>query len=74
MPSDTSICPSASSTTRRADPEFDHLYTELLDHVHALRRAAGYINARLAGGLVSRSTTRARHPTGSNYVSNGKVA
>ena len=58
----------------RADPEFDHLYAQLLDHAHALRRTAGYTNATLIRCLVSRSTTRAQRPMGSNYVSNGKVA
>jgi len=54
---------------RRTDPEFDHLYTELLEHAHALRQTAGYTNARLTGGLASRSTTRVPHPTGFNYIS-----
>ena len=59
---------------RRTDPEFERLNAELLEHAHAQRRAAGYTDARLTGGLVSRSTTRGPHATGSNYVSNGKVA
>jgi hypothetical protein len=59
---------------RRSDPGFDDLYAELLDHAQARQRTAGYTNARLTGGLASRSTTRVPHPRGSNYVSNGKVA
>jgi hypothetical protein len=43
---------------RRADPEFDHLYAQLLDHAHALRRAAGYTNAQLERGLIQRTSAR----------------
>lgn len=43
---------------RRADPEFDHLHTELLEHAHELRRAAGYANAHLERGLIQRTSAR----------------
>jgi hypothetical protein len=40
---------------RRADPEFDYRYTELIEHAHALQQAAGYENAHLERGLVART-------------------
>lgn len=58
---------------RRTDPEINRRYLQLLDHAHALRRAAGYTNAKLTGGLASRPT-RARPCSGSNSMSNGKEA
>lgn len=43
---------------RHADHEFDHRYTELLQHAHAQRRAVGYANAHLNTGLVPRTAAR----------------
>jgi hypothetical protein len=59
---------------RRDDPDFDHRYTELIDHAHALQQAAGYANVNLNGGLTGRSRTRPERRPGFNFVSNGKVA
>jgi hypothetical protein len=59
------------SYRRRTDPEVNRLYLQLLDHAHALRRAAGYTNAQLTGGLTRSRTTRSAR-MGSNSMSNGK--
>jgi hypothetical protein len=49
---------------RRADPDFDHRYRQLLEHARQLQRQAGFANARLSVGLAGgRPRPEAQGPT-----------
>jgi hypothetical protein len=48
---------------RRNDPDFDHRYRQLLKHARTLQREAGYENANLTPGLISKLSSTPHRPT-----------